>query len=60
MATGRITTICLACGDVLSRDLESVGAMRCQDCRDTDAPLRPDLLEQQAGPNEPGPLASAA
>ena len=60
MGADRTTTICLACGDVLSGDLASVGAMRCQDCRDTDAPLRPELLERQTDDGKAGRLAPAA
>jgi hypothetical protein len=60
MGTVRSTTICLACGEPLSRDLESVGAVRCQDCRDGGAPLRPELLEQQLDAGDSEPIVPAA
>jgi hypothetical protein len=50
-------TICLACGRPLSVDLKLVGAVRCQDCRDSHAPLREELFDLQlAGHAEPSLL----
>ena len=37
-------TICLACGGPLAPPLERSASLRCHDCRDTGAPIRPDLL----------------
>jgi hypothetical protein len=34
---------CLACGEELSEPLLVAGSLRCQDCRDADEPLDPDL-----------------
>ena len=36
-------TICLACGAELPEALARTGSLRCQDCRDSDAPLDPGL-----------------
>jgi hypothetical protein len=46
-------TCCLACGEQLPEALAQAGSLRCQDCRDANAPLDPDLCadgdeEQQA------------
>jgi hypothetical protein len=48
------TTTCLACGVALSPSLERSGSLRCHDCRDVDAPLRGDLVEQ---PDQPRPVS---
>jgi hypothetical protein len=40
----RATTACLACGDVLTPALERSASLRCHDCRDVAAPIRPELL----------------
>jgi len=37
-------SICLACGEALAGALERFASLRCHDCRDTGAPIRPDLL----------------
>jgi hypothetical protein len=37
------TGSCLACGDELPEPLLLAGSLRCQDCRDADVPLDPDL-----------------
>jgi len=34
---------CLACGDDLPEPLLFAGSLRCQDCRDSDEPLDPEL-----------------
>jgi hypothetical protein len=34
---------CLACGTTLSEALCRAGSLRCQDCRDAEAPLDPEL-----------------
>jgi hypothetical protein len=34
---------CLACGQKLAEVLHVAGSLRCQDCRDADAPLDPEL-----------------
>ena len=34
---------CLACGEELSEPLLLAGSLRCQDCRDADEPLDPEL-----------------
>jgi hypothetical protein len=34
---------CLACGAELPEPLFWAGSLRCQDCRDADAPLDPEL-----------------
>jgi hypothetical protein len=46
------TSICLACGEALAAALERFASLRCHDCRDTGAPIRPELL--------PSPDPSAA
>jgi hypothetical protein len=38
-------SICLACGDPLPPALDRPGSLRCHDCRDAGAPLRPELVE---------------
>ena len=38
------TSICLACGSALAAALERFASLRCHDCRDTDAPIRAELL----------------
>ncbi|MFL6006771.1 MAG: hypothetical protein ACJ744_11050 [Gaiellaceae bacterium] len=38
------TSICLACGEALAAALERFASLRCHDCRDTGAPIRPELL----------------
>jgi len=40
------TSICLACGDALSPALARSASLRCHDCRDAAAPIRPELLER--------------
>jgi hypothetical protein len=42
----RSISICLACGDALSPALERSASLRCHDCRDTAAPIRPELLSR--------------
>ena len=37
-------SICLACGAALAAALERFASLRCHDCRDTGAPIRPELL----------------
>ena len=37
--------LCLACGSVLPPMLRDTGSVRCHDCRDEMAPLRPELVE---------------
>ena len=37
-------SICLACGEALAAALERFASLRCHDCRDTGAPIRPELL----------------
>jgi hypothetical protein len=44
------TRICLACGDALSPVLERSASLRCHDCRDTGAPIRPDLVSRMKRP----------
>jgi len=34
---------CLACGEELPEPLIFAGSLRCQDCRDADEPLDPQL-----------------
>jgi hypothetical protein len=38
-------SLCLACGGEVAPSLSRTGSVRCHDCRDVDAPLRPDLVE---------------
>jgi hypothetical protein len=38
---------CLACGGVLEPALKVSGSLRCHDCRDRHAPLRPEHVGQQ-------------
>jgi hypothetical protein len=40
------TGACLACGVELSPTLERSGSLRCHDCRDADAPLRSELVDE--------------
>jgi hypothetical protein len=40
------TSTCLACGLELSLTLERSGSLRCHDCRDADAPLRSELVDE--------------
>ena len=40
----RPMSICLACGGALAPALERFASLRCHDCRDTGAPIRPELL----------------
>jgi len=42
------TTNCLACGGPLAPPLERSGSLRCHDCRDSGAPIRPELLAAEA------------
>jgi hypothetical protein len=37
-------SICLACGGALPPALDRSASLRCHDCRDADAPLRPELV----------------
>jgi hypothetical protein len=37
---------CLACGAELAEPLYWGGSLRCQDCRDEDAPLDPELCAE--------------
>jgi hypothetical protein len=39
------SSICLACGEPLSAALERTASLRCNDCRDADAPLCEDLVD---------------
>ena len=39
--------ICLACGEELPDVLARGGSLRCQDCRDSRAPLDPGLCEPE-------------
>jgi hypothetical protein len=41
-------TICLACGRKLPTLLARCGSLRCAACRDTNAPLRPELVAKAA------------
>jgi hypothetical protein len=45
----RSISICLACGDALSPALERSASLRCHDCRDVAAPIRPDLVARMPG-----------
>jgi len=36
---------CLACGGVVEPALKVSGSLRCHDCRDRNAPLRPEHLD---------------
>ena len=36
---------CLACGTRMAPSLVIAASLRCHDCRDTQAPLRPELVE---------------
>ena len=38
---------CLACGGALEQALKVSGSLRCHDCRDLQAPLRPELVEPE-------------
>jgi hypothetical protein len=51
--------ICLACGEELPPSLESGGSVRCLDCRESDAPVRAELVTRaaQAQARQPLPLA---
>jgi hypothetical protein len=49
------TAICLACGQELSEPLAAAGSLRCQDCRDADAPLDPALCASPPTPTKPDP-----
>jgi hypothetical protein len=40
-------TRCLACGEVLEPALKVSGSLRCHDCRDRHAPLRPEHVHQE-------------
>jgi hypothetical protein len=40
--------ICFSCGDDLSESLQRSASLRCHDCRDTGAPLNPELVEPAA------------
>ena len=44
---------CLACGKRLDNALSVAGSLRCQDCRNIQAPLNPELvaLRQKRGSN---------
>lgn len=44
----RDLSVCLACGCELAPLLTQTGSVRCQDCRDEEAPLRADLVEPPA------------
>ena len=41
----RLQSICLACGGALAPALERFASLRCHDCRETEAPIRPELLK---------------
>jgi hypothetical protein len=43
------TTNCLACGAPLAPPLERSASLRCHDCRDEEAPIRPELLSADSG-----------
>lgn len=43
-------SICLACGGALAPALERFASLRCHDCRDTGAPIRPELLPPAGAP----------
>ena len=54
------TTICLACGEALAAALQRFASLRCHDCRDTGAPIRPELLPSlDAAAPRPVPLRAA-
>jgi hypothetical protein len=58
-----LTKNCLACGGPLAPPLERSASLRCHDCRDTGAPIRPELLallgpRDQAASGGIGPSAS--
>jgi len=38
--------VCFSCGAELVPSLEEAGSLRCQDCRDAVAPLRPHLVPE--------------
>jgi hypothetical protein len=40
--------VCLACGVKLSELLARCASLRCADCRDANAPLRPELVKKAA------------
>jgi hypothetical protein len=46
------TSICLACGEALAAALERFASLRCHDCRDTGAPIRPELLPSLESPTQ--------
>jgi hypothetical protein len=39
---------CLSCGEAMAPCLQRAASLRCHDCRDTNAPLRPELVEPEA------------
>jgi len=41
-------TVCLSCGSRMTPSLVRAASPRCIDCRDTNAPLRADLVERRA------------
>jgi hypothetical protein len=54
-------SVCLACGGALAPSLERFASLRCHDCRDTGAPIRPELFASptaQAASVAIGPSAS--
>jgi hypothetical protein len=40
------TARCLACGEELPEALARAGSLRCQDCRDAELPLDPELCTE--------------
>jgi hypothetical protein len=56
----QMTLICLACGEELQPALADAGSLRCQDCRDTHAPLRADFATEQRAAYEAALLSEAA
>ena len=38
-------SICLACGRRMAPSLVLAASLRCHDCRDAHAPLRPELVD---------------
>jgi len=40
--------LCLACGKRLAAAFVHCASLRCADCRDANAPLRPELVKKAA------------
>jgi hypothetical protein len=46
------TQTCAACGMPMADSLSRLGSMRCHDCRDSNAPIRSQLVAETAVPRE--------